>query len=123
VTSGHDRDTTFTATTFLLWSALLTWAAYFLFVYVGTALACARGLADDSRIAEFRLVPAAAGIAFVVALVVTVAFTVAAWRRRRSATAPSRRFVGFVSWALGLLALAALAWTTLPLLLLDTRCA
>lgn len=123
MTSGHDRDTTFTATTFLLWSALLTWAAYFLFVYVGIALACTRELAADTRIAGFRLIPLVAGIAFVVALALTGAFTIAAWRRQRSTTTSSRRFIGFVSWVLGLLALAALAWTTLPPLLLDTGCA
>jgi hypothetical protein len=117
-----DGLSTFTATTFVLWRALLTWAAYFLVVYVGVAVACERGFAD-LRVAGVRFVPLLVGATFAASLILTVWYTLAARRRYRTADSDSARFVGFVSSILGLLALAALAWSTLPPLLLDTGCA
>lgn len=113
---------TFNVTVFLLWGTLLAWATYFLLLYVVIALACERGYAD-AQIAGFRLIPAAGVVGFVLALGVTGALAAAAWRRWHGATSANGRFLGFVAMALGLLALAALAWTTLPPVLLDTGCA
>jgi hypothetical protein len=113
---------TFTVTTFRLWSALLAWAAYFLLVYVAIALACERGFAD-LRILGVPVVPAVTGGTFLVAFGVTGAFAAAAHRRERQATTTARRFLEFVTCVLGMLALAAIAWTTLPPVLLDTGCA
>jgi hypothetical protein len=113
---------TFTATTFMLWSALLAWAAYFLILYVGIALACARGFADV-RLLGVRFVPGLTVGAFLIALAITVALVAAAWRRQHGAPSPTQRFVGFLASVLGLLALAAIAWTTLPPILLHTGCA
>jgi hypothetical protein len=113
---------TFTRTTLLLWSALLAWAAYFLVLYIGIALACARGFADE-RILGVRFIPAMTIGAFLVALGASGAFAGAAWRRRQRAASPTQRFVGFVAAVLGLFALAAIAWTTLPPVLLHTGCA
>jgi uncharacterized membrane protein len=112
----------FTATTLALWGALLAWGAYFLLVYVATALFCERGIADE-RVFGFRIIPAMVVAAFVVALGITGVLVGTAWRRQRAAGEASRRFLDFVASVLGLLALAALVWTTLPPILLDTGCA
>ena len=112
----------FTNTMLRAWGGLLAWAGYFLLVYVLIALACERGFAD-ARIGGVALVPFVAVTALVPALAVTVWLATWARRRARLEEAPAgSRFADFLGWALGALAVLALAWTALPSLLLRTGC-
>jgi hypothetical protein len=112
----------FTSTLLRTWGGLLAWASYFLVVYVLVALACERGFAD-ARIGGVAFVPFVAIAALVPALAVTVWLATRAQRRARVDVAPAgSRFADFLGWALGALAVLALAWTALPSMLLRTGC-
>ena len=107
----------FTSTAFLIWSGLLTWAAYFLFVYVFAALACAQRFAQQT-VASIPVVPLVAAIATVVALGTTVVLMRVAARRLATTSA----FARFLALALGALALICIVWVALPLLVLHRTC-
>ncbi|HEX5650948.1 MAG TPA: hypothetical protein VFX69_14925 [Steroidobacteraceae bacterium] len=112
----------FTSTMLRAWGGLLAWASYFLVVYVLVALACERGFAD-ARIGGVAFVPFVAIAALLPALAVTVWLALSALRRARLDVAPAgSRFADFLGWALGALAVLALAWTALPSMLLRTGC-
>lgn len=99
----------FTSTTFLLTGALLVWIADFAFVYVFSAVACAR----DVGVSLVPVVTTAASLAAAVA-------TVWIWRRGYRAHRASEhgRFIGFVTLATSTIALVALGMLILPLLLI-----
>lgn len=113
----------FARTAFFLWSGLLIWAADFLFIYVLAALACARGFAA-TEIAGVRLVPFAAMLATLLALAGTAAVMWSARQRTRRASDRDRpaEFVSFLVLALGALALLAIAWNALPVVMLSSHC-
>jgi hypothetical protein len=106
-----------------VWGGLLSWAAYFLAIYVFAALACERGFAG-TRLAGVAVVPLAAVLGLLVTLAVNARLAlVARARLRASPERPSSAFRDFLAWALALLGALALVWTALPLLLLQTGCA
>jgi hypothetical protein len=116
-------DRGFTGTTFSIWSGLLIWAADFLFVYVFAALACARGFADV-RVFGIEVVPLTTVLLSGVALAATALVLVRIRKRAlRIGSDPRARFVLFLVGALAVLGAIAIAWTTLPPLLLSTNCA
>lgn len=98
----------FTSTTFLLTGALLVWIADFAFVYVFSAVACARGVGVS-------LVPVVTTGASVLAGIATVWM----WRRgyRAQQASGHASFIGFVTLATSTLALVALGMLILPPLL------
>jgi hypothetical protein len=116
-------DRGFTGTTFLIWSGLLIWAADFLFVYVFAALACARGFADV-RVFGIEVVSLTTVLVSGVALAATALLLVRIRKRAAQIQSDQRvRFVSFLVTALAVLGAIAIAWTTLPPLLLNTNCA
>lgn len=107
----------FTTTTFLVVGGLLVWMANFVFVYVFAALACARGFADVNLLG-LPVVPLASVLATLLAGAVTVAIV----RRGRVLYRESdehTRFIGFVTWAGGALALVALVLLVMPALVVS----
>lgn len=107
----------FTSTAFLIWSGLLTWAAYFLFVYVFAAVACAQRFAHQS-VASIPVVPLVTAFVTVLALGTTVVLMRIAARRLATTSA----FVRFLALALGALALICIVWVALPVLVLHRTC-
>lgn len=106
----------FTATTFLVAGGLVVWIADFVVVYVFAALACARGFAD-ARLLGLPIVTAVTLLASLLAGVITV------WIGRRGYRLHSdpgldehTRFIGFVTFAAGALALVALVLLVMPAL-------
>jgi hypothetical protein len=98
----------FTSTALLLTGALLVWIADFAFVYVFSAVACARGLGVS-------LIPAVTTLASLIAGIATVWI----WRRgycAHRANGPSQ-FIAFVTLATSTIALVALGMLILPPLL------
>jgi hypothetical protein len=107
----------FTSTTFLIWGGLLTWAAYFLFVYVFAAVACARHFANLS-VVGLPIVSLVTGASTVIALGATIALTRFATRRLAATSA----FARFLALALGALAVICILWVALPSLVLHRSC-
>jgi hypothetical protein len=100
----------FTSTTFLLTGALLVWMADFAFVYVFTAVACARDFA--------HLAPTVTTVASLIAGVITVWLLHRGYRSHRaSALDQHNRFIAFVTLATSVVALVALIMLILPPLL------
>lgn len=87
---------------------LLIWAAHFFFCYLWTVTACQRG-ADPA---------AALGVASALALGVGALLLARALRRLRLTSEPVR-LIDWVHFAAAVLALAAIAWTCVPMLMLD----
>ena len=109
----------FTTTTFLLAGGLLVWMADFAFVYVFAALACARGFADVSLLG-LPVVPLATVLASLLAGAVTVAIVRQGLvLHRQNETDEHTRFIGFVTWAGGALALVALVLLVMPALVVS----
>jgi hypothetical protein len=105
------RGRRFTSTTFLLTGALLVWMADFAFVYVFSALACARNFV--------HLVPAVTTAATLGAGAVTLWWLHRGYRAHRaSASDEHGRFIGFVTLATSVVALVALVMLILPPLLI-----
>ena len=103
-------DSRFTPTAFRISSGIIIWAAHFLAIYGFTALACARGWVT-ARWIGIGVAPWVIGAATLLAAVALVAVIVPAVR-----AAPS----GFTEWmtaALGGLALIAILWEALAVLL------
>lgn len=101
----------FTHDILLLFAGPLVWAIHFVAIYALHGIACARPVAaagPGATVVAWAL--AALGLASLVLL--------GAWLRRtpRSETAESRRFVRWMSLALGVLASLAIAWETMALL-------
>lgn len=112
----------FTSTAFFVWSGLLIWAAYFLFLYIFVALACARGF-SDVRIAGLAIVPVVAVVGGALALLAAIAAAVRALRHLRTRdSTPTTRFIASMALALSLLASIAIVWTLLPALLTRSGC-
>jgi hypothetical protein len=100
----------FTSTTFLLTGALLVWMADFAFVYVFTAVACARNFA--------QLVTPVTTAASLSAGAVTLWLLHRGYRAHQaSAIDEHGRFIAFVTLATSIVALVALAMLILPPLL------
>jgi hypothetical protein len=101
----------FTSTTFLLTGALLVWMADFGFVYVFTAVACARGFA--------QVVPAVTTVASLVAGAVTLWLLRRGYRAHQAnAIDEHSRFIAFITLATSVIALVALLMLLLPPLLI-----
>lgn len=92
---------------------LLVWAGYFLFVYVAQAIACA-------RYPTATVLPVL-WVASLAALAVTLVMGGAFFRglRQEDATAPERRLVLRTGLLLSIIALIAITWTALPILLVE----
>jgi hypothetical protein len=101
----------FTSTTFLLTGALLVWMADFGFVYVFTAVACARGFA--------QVVPAVTTVASLVAGAVTLWLLRRGYRAHQASVIDEHsRFIAFITLATSVIALVALLMLLLPPLLI-----
>lgn len=100
-------------------AGLLIWAADFLFIYIFAAIACARGYADLTVFGA-GIVPLASFVATVIALVATGLVIRAGARRAGAGGASSGAFLGGVAAIAALLALIAILFTGLPVLLLRT---
>ncbi|MGZ8972715.1 hypothetical protein [Methylomagnum sp.] len=99
-------------------SGPIVWGAHFLFVYVFSALAVARQFHGVSWLGA-GLVSWAVGLATVLAVAAIVALVFPAWRRVRER--PGHGTAAFLSWmtvAFGGLALLAVLWVALPVLLI-----
>lgn len=106
----------FTTTTFLMVGGLLVWMADFVFVYVFAALACARRFANVTLLG-WPVVPLATVLASLLAAAVTVAIVRRGYvLHRRDESDEHTRFIGFVTWAGGALALVALVLLVMPAL-------
>ncbi|MGY6215536.1 hypothetical protein ACW73L_10280 [Methylolobus aquaticus] len=104
-------------------SGVLIWGGHFLFIYATTAVVCARGW-DAERWLGVSLLTGVIGAATVAAGVIAgwmIARAVRSARHQRVSDG-SAHFVDWITAALCALALVAIAWETLPLLLL-TNCA
>ncbi|MBM0106134.1 hypothetical protein JM946_15475 [Steroidobacter sp. S1-65] len=107
----------FTATTFLVSGGLLVWMANFTFVYVFAALACARGFADVDLLG-LPVVPLASLVATSLAGAVTAMIVRRGLVLHRESDEHTR-FIGFVTWAGGALALVALVLLVIPALVVS----
>jgi hypothetical protein len=109
----------FTSATLRVLSGLMIWAAHFLVIYVFTALACARHFADLSWLG-IGVVPWVIGTATLAAattMLVVIGLAVRDARLNASRNNMSS-FVPWMSAALGGLALMAILWEALPVLLI-----
>ena len=100
-------------------AGLLIWAADFLFIYIFAAIACARGYADLTVFGA-GIVPLVSFVATVAALVATGLVIRAGARRAGTGGPSSGAFLGGVAAIAALLALIAILFTGLPVLLLRT---
>lgn len=103
----------FTRTLLLMTTGPLIWAAHFLFIYVVTALVCARPSAAELWL-EDRLLLWVLGIATAVAIAAILAITL-----RGLKSGGVRQNVRFVEWsalALGALSIYAIVLDVLPVL-------
>lgn len=89
-------------------SPLLVWAAHFFFCYVWTAASCQRG-GDPALVL---------GMASALALGAGAALLAKALRRLSRAPKPVR-LIDWVNFASAALALVAIAWTCVPMLMLN----
>jgi hypothetical protein len=96
-------------------SGLLIWGAHFLFIYIFTALACARRFYYLSWLG-IGIVPWVVALATVAALGGTLAILWSAWRNLRKGYA-TPAFIDWMTLAFGGLALVAILWEALPVLL------
>lgn len=101
----------FTATTFLLTGALLVWMADFAFVYVFTAVACARDFS--------HWVPVVTTVASLSAGAATLWLLRRGYRAHRASAIDAHgRFIAFVTLATSVIALVAVVMLILPPLLI-----
>ena len=106
-----------------LTGGLIIWAARFLFAYIFTALACARGFADIT-ILGVGIVPLVVSLATVVAVMACVPILLggvgAAWAGGGADPAEDRTpgFIGYVGAAIAALAIMAMVFETLPVALI-----
>ncbi len=107
-----------TSKTFLLFGALLIWAAHFMFVYSANAIACARGL-QDIRVFGAGLIPLTVAVATLIALAAGcyLLWLASGWLgplRGEPHDDPASAFLRQVSIALTLLSMIAITLTALP---------
>jgi hypothetical protein len=95
---------------------MLIWAAHFLAIYAFTAIACERGLAS-TRVLEIGIVSWAIGVATLAAAVAIVMLIRAAMRGGAHSRDGALAFVHWISAATAGLALVAIVWEALPVLL------
>jgi hypothetical protein len=102
-------------------SGVLIWGGHFLFIYATTAVMCARGW-DADRWFGVSPLPTIIGAASVAAVAIAGWMTARAVRSARHPGPPDRtaHFVDWMTAAICALALVAIAWETLPLLLLPS---
>lgn len=109
----------FTATSFLVVGGLLVWMADFVFVYVFAAVACARGFADVSLLG-LPVVTLATLLSSLIAAAITVLIVRRGYRLSSAVDMDEHtRFIGFVTWAGGGLALVALVLLVMPVLVMS----
>lgn len=109
----------FTATSFLLLGGLLVWMAEFVFVYVFAAVACAKGFAGAS-VLGLPVVTLAALLASILAGAITVMIVRKGYRLHSNRGMDEHtRFIGFVTFACGALALVALVLLVMPVLVMS----
>ncbi len=105
------------AVTWRLWVGPLVWATHFLAIYGFTALACARIVEPGwFGVGAVPWFVGAATLVAAAALLVTIGFAVRDGRRAVSSQEPSR-FMHSLTAAIASLALLAVVWETLPVLL------
>jgi hypothetical protein len=102
-------------------SGLLIWACHFGMIYSFTALACARGFWRLNWLGV-GIVPWAIGAATLVAVSAASGITILSIRYagERTAQENASRFVHWMTAAIGALALLAIVWQALPVLLVPT---
>lgn len=109
----------FTATSFLIFGGLLVWMADFVFVYVFAAVACAKGFAD-ANLLGLPIVTVVTLLASLLAGVITVLILRRGYRLHNAPeTDEHTRFIGFVTFASGGLALVALVLLVMPVLVMS----
>lgn len=109
----------FTSTTFLLLGGLLVWIADFVVVYVFAAVACAKGFADASLLG-LPIVTLVTLLASLIAGVVTVVIVRRGYRLQAAVEMDEHtRFIGFVTFACGALALVALVLLVMPAMVMS----
>jgi hypothetical protein len=99
-------------------AGLLIWAAHFLVIYGATGLACTRGFAD-ARVLGFGVLALTIVAATVLALLAAGAVLVRALRFARRSDGGSIPFLRWMAAMVALLALVAIAWDGLPVLLVS----
>ena len=108
------RSSSFTHDFLLLFSAPLVWALHFVAIYGFTGILCARPGANAPwlglSVATWVLI--AAGLAAAAAIVACLAVA------PRDAVRENRRFMRWVARGLGGLAIVAIAWETMSVLLI-----
>ncbi|MGH8717617.1 MAG: hypothetical protein ACREV0_01530 [Burkholderiales bacterium] len=100
---------TFPATTLRLLSGILIWAAHFLVIYAMTGIICARAN-------WIELLPWGIGAASAIAVAGVLAIIFVSLREIRGATEPSR-FLRWLTTAFAMLALIAIIWEALPVVM------
>ena len=109
----------FAATTFLVLGGLLVWIANFVFVYVFAAVACARGFAD-ARVLGLPIVTLATLLSSLIAGAITVLIVRRGYRLHTAVDMDEHtRFIGFVTFAGGALALVALVLLVMPVMVMS----
>jgi hypothetical protein len=109
----------FAATTFLVLGGLLVWIANFVFVYVFAAVACARGFADAS-VVGLPIVTLATLLSSLIAGAITVLIVRRGYRLHTAVEMDEHtRFIGFVTFAGGALALVALVLLVMPVMMMS----
>lgn len=101
-------------------AAPIVWAVHFLLVYIQVSLVCGFGW-NDIRL--LGLDPAEIGIGVVtLTALALIGYTTAVnvGKYRRTATAPTSRFIALTALLLGLLSAIAVVWVALPAYLLPT---
>jgi len=113
----------FAGTTWRLWVAPLVWAAHFLAIYAFTALACERNIATEGwfGVGIVTWFIAATTLAAVTVLLVTIGLAVRDGARAHSSPTPSA-FIHWLTAALAGLVLLAVLWETLLPVLLVPVC-
>ena len=107
------RASPFTHDFLLLFAGPVVWAVHFLVLYGITGLLCARPAQREALLG----VDLAAWGLVVLAVIACAAIVGALMLRPRDPAAPHGRIIRSLSRGLGLLALVAIAWETLALLL------
>jgi hypothetical protein len=97
--------------------AFTAWALHFLILYSFQALACARGFADE-RIGGIGIVPAVGGVATVAAIAACFWLVLVRGQAGQDDGNGAAGFLAHVKASSAVLALLAIIWTALPLVLL-----
>ena len=97
-------------------AGLLIWAAHFLVIYGVSGLACT-GRFGDARVVGLGIAKLTIGAATVLALLAAATVLVWALRWRRRTVGGSLLFLRWMAAMIAVLALIAIAWDGLPVLL------